>query len=116
MSFRVAIIGHSQVPTSFLAIPGIEIRIFRRSGAKLQYFSEYLEFQEVFTWPHDYNIVFLGGNDINVGPQSWSAARIARDLINLSWQFVELNQKVSLVLIEPRRYIADFVHYNYKKE
>ena len=100
MVYRVAIIGHSQVPKNIQAIDDAEIRIYRKPGARLANFNEYEEFQELFDWHHDLNIIFLGGNDI----PSMSAGDIAQELIALARRFVALGQDVALVLIEPRQY------------
>ena len=100
MVYRVAIIGHSQVPKSIQAIEDVEIRIYRKPGARLAKFDEYEEFQELFNWHHDLNIVFIGGNDI----PSMPAKDIAEELIALARRFAALGQDVALVLIEPRKY------------
>ena len=100
MVYRVAIIGHSQVPKSIQAIPDVEIRIYRKSGARLGNFENYEEFQELFNWHNDLNIIFLGGNDI----PSMPAKDIAEELIALARRFAALGQDVTLVQIEPRTY------------
>ena len=65
MVYRVAIIGHSQVPKSFMqAIEDVEVRIYRRPGARLAKFDVYEECQEPFNWHHEFNhIIFMGGSD-----------------------------------------------------
>ena len=68
MTFRVAIVGHSQVPTYFPELDDVEVRIFRRSGAKLFNFDQYEEFEDLFSWNPHLTITFLGGNDISNGP------------------------------------------------
>ena len=105
MVYKVAILGHSQVPNDFPEIVGVETRIFRRSGAKLKNFYEV--FEEVLEWNHNHTIIFLGGNDIGVGPKRWTPQRIATNLINISWNFHNKGNAVSLVLIEPRNYFSD---------
>ena len=115
MVYRVAIIGHSQVPRNFIqAIDDVEIRIYRKPGARLARFEDYEEFEEVFNWHHDLNIIFMGGNDI---PQM-SAGDIAQQLIALAGRFVALGQDATLVLIEPRQYTGFSQEYadNYKLE
>ena len=102
MVYRVAIIGHSQVPKSFMQAIGqdVQVRIYRRPGARLEKFDEYEEFEDVFHWQHDLNIIFLGGNDIFHMP----ADDIAKQLIALAGRFVALGQDATLVMIEPRQY------------
>ena len=116
MSYRVAILGHSQVPLNFPSIAGVETRIYRKSGAKLQRFGDYPEFTEVFSWPHDHNIIFLGGNDIGAGTNAWTAEDIATKLISICWQLHHQGQTVSLVQIEPRQYLSEFYHDFYRRE
>ena len=116
MVYKVAIVGHSQVPLHFPDIPDVEVRIFRKSGAKLSDFHNYREFQQVFTWPHQHTIIFMGGNDIGVGPNRWSPQRIATFLIRICWNFKDFGNTVSLVLIEPRTYFSDYVHNLYHKQ
>ena len=83
MTYRVAIFGHSQLPRNFPGIPGVELRLYCKPGAKLVRVYDYPEFAEVFTWDHHHNIIFLGGNDIGVGPDASSPAEIVTQLINL---------------------------------
>ena len=59
MVYRVAIVGHSQVPKSIQAIDGVETRIYRKPGARLAKFNEYEEYQELFNWQHDFNNIIL---------------------------------------------------------
>ena len=65
MVYRVAIIGHSQVPRNFIqAIDDVEVRIYRKPGARLAKFDVYEECQEPFNWHHEFNhIIFMGGID-----------------------------------------------------
>ena len=116
MVYKVAIVGHSQDPLHFPDIPDVEVRIFRKSGARLNTIYDYSEFQQAFRWRHQHTIIFMGGNDIGVGPQRWSAERIATALIHFCWLFKDLGSTVSLVLIEPRTYFADYIHNNYRRQ
>ena len=114
MVYKVAILGHSQVPRDFPEIAGVETRIFRKSGAKLNNF--YDTFEDVLYWQHNHTIIFLGGNDIGVGPNRWKPQQIATKLIEICWHFHNLGNAVSLVLIEPRNYFSDVYHKHYRNQ
>ena len=116
MTFRVAIVGHSQVPTYFPELDDVEVRIFRRSGAKLFNFDQYEEFEDLFSWNPHLTITFLGGNDISNGPQSWTADDIATELIDLSWRLAEQDQRVTICLIEPRQYNNQHFNSYYRQQ
>ena len=107
MTYRVAIFGHSQLPTSFPGIPGTDIRLYRKPGAKLSRVYDYPDFAEVFTWSHHHNVVFLGGNYIGVGPDAPTPEDISTQLIELCQHLYDKGQTVSLCQIEPRRYLSD---------
>ena len=107
MTYRVAIFGHSQLPRNFPNIPGIETRVYRKPGAKLARVYDYPEFSEVFTWEHHHNIIFLGGNDIGLGPDAPKPSVIVAQLIALCERLRDAGQTVSLCQIEPRRYLSD---------
>ena len=102
MIFRVAILGHSQVPQAIPPIPGTDVRVFRVPEARLKKFEQYPKFQEALEWPHDLNIVFLGGNDIHLGGNRLSAPQITDKLVEIAERFYHLNQYTRLVYVEPR--------------
>ena len=98
MVYRVAIIGHSQVPKNIQAIDDAEIRIYRKPGARLANFDEYEEYQELFNWHHEFNnIIFMGGSD----KPSMSVEEIQKLLLNFdALRYVSLrrtNKKYSLI-------------------
>ena len=86
MVYRVAIVGHSQVPKSIQAIENVEVRIYRKPGARLANFENYEEFQELFNWQHDLNIIFMGGSD----KPSMPVEEIGKQLKALAKYFVAL--------------------------
>ena len=104
MSYKVAILGHSQVPPIFPDIPGTDIRVFRKPGAHLRLVHEYPDFSSVFSWEHHHNIIFLGGNDIDIYPRAPTAEDLATQLIDLCRHFHALGQTNHLCEIEPRQY------------
>ena len=116
MVYKVAIVGHSQVPMQFPNIPGVEVRIFRRPGAKLEAAYDYTEFRNAANWNHNHTILFIGGNDIGIGPLRQSVDQISTNLIQLCWHFHSSGSTVSLVLIEPRTFPVRAVHKNYKSQ
>ena len=63
--YRVAIVGHSQVPRSFRvhSNPDIEIKIFRRPGGRISHIDE-PPLSDAFEYNPDLVFLFLGGNDI----------------------------------------------------
>ena len=56
--FKIALVGHSQMPHVFEAPEGAEIRIFRRPGDLVHHFKEPL-MVEVFDYKPDMVILFL---------------------------------------------------------
>ena len=62
MNFRVAIVGHSNVPTRISAVTGVDIKIYRKPGASIvDAYSEPLS--DVHRWQPHLIVLFLGGND-----------------------------------------------------
>ena len=66
--YKVAIVGHSQVPVDLPEIPYVELKIFREPGAKLEHVHE-TPLGDVFNFRPDLCIVLMGGNDIGI-PQA----------------------------------------------
>ena len=68
--FQVALLGHSQMPSSLhCPIPQVNIDVYRRGGAKID--NVYVPpLNGVFNRPYDLIIVFLGGNDLSNHPPS----------------------------------------------
>lgn len=104
MAYRVAILGHSQVPRSIPMPESIQVRIFRRSGARLDLINDYEEFREFFSWEHEHNVIFIGGNDLTLRSNALTPQDVSGRLINLCQSLHEKGQTVSLCQIEPRRY------------
>ena len=102
---RVAIVGHSNVPTHF-SHPGVEVRIFRKPGAWITQFDTYAEFRNLFHWPHDLCFLWLGSNDIYTGCGTQS---IATQIIQLARRIEDqVGSTVVVVLIEPRNCPDDY--------
>ena len=69
MVFRVALVGHSQVPTGYdYPVEGEEVRVYyyRLPGAKLDDVKNHASFRTFWETTFDLTIVFIGGNDITV--------------------------------------------------
>ena len=66
--YKVAIVGHSQVPVDLPEIPYVELKIFRKPGANLEDIHE-TPLGDVFNFRPDLCIVLMGGNDIGI-PQA----------------------------------------------
>ena len=62
--FKVAIVGHSQVPRS-LSVENAEVRIFRAPGGKLENFHRDTRLNQVLSWPHNLTYLWLGSNDVH---------------------------------------------------
>ena len=60
---KVALVGHSQIPTQMPDLPGIEVKIFRWCGAKLEHMYE-RPLRDVFNYKPDLCILYIGGNDL----------------------------------------------------
>ena len=74
--YKVAIVGHSQVPVDLPEIPYVELKIFRKPGAKLEHVHE-SPLGDVFNYRPDLCIVLMGGNDIGI-PQADRAEVMGR--------------------------------------
>lgn len=63
--FKVALVGHSQIPVGFQSSePNVEVRLFRAPGALVDGFNNNRRLTSVLQWPHDLTILWLGSNDI----------------------------------------------------
>ena len=100
MNFKVAIVGHSQVPVSIANIDGTEIRIFRQGGARIADIYAKPNLNESFSWGQDLTVLFIGGNDFPAN----SGENITTDLLKLVQDYQETGSKVAVFLIEPREY------------
>lgn len=99
--FRVAIVGHSQVPTEIEHLPSaVELSIFRAPGAKAKSFFANERLMTVFNRRYDLVILWLGSNDIE--PQC-RPRTIIEDLKRIVDQLLTTcTPKVKICQIEPR--------------
>ena len=107
MVFKVAIVGHSQVPTSVPAFDGVEIRIFRRSGARLIHL-EQSPLRDVFEYRPNLCIFYMGGNDIAVS--NVDCREVIKHIRDALLSLKDIAQKVVFVNIEERRYAVGNRH------
>lgn len=101
--FRVAIVGHSQVPARLSEeVENTEIRIYRKPGARARNFEKEEKLNSVLEWKHDLTVVWLGSNDIDPDTRT----RELTDQILAVGKQIEQNcdSKVVLVEIENRVY------------
>ena len=100
MTFKVAIVGHSQVPTSIENIDGTEIRIFRQGGACIADIYSNPSLSESFSWGQDLTILFIGGNDFPANNRE----TVTTELLRLVHEYQETGSRVAVFLIESREY------------
>ena len=62
--YKVALVGHSQIPIELPEIPGSELKIFRQPGAKLDDLFKH-PLRDLFEYRPDLCILYLGGNDLS---------------------------------------------------
>ena len=100
-TFRAAIVGHSQVPTSLPGLPeGVEVELFRVSGAKARNFFSYPVFRNLLESRFDLIILWIGSNDIH---DRCVVKDVARDIKAIVEQLEAVcTPKVKICLIEPR--------------
>ena len=101
MVFKVAIVGHSQVPTNIPAFNGVEIKFFRRTGAKLVHLHQ-SPLIDVYNYRPNLCVLYMGGNDI-AGPNV-DCREIIKGLRDTLLSLKDIAQKVVFVNIEERRY------------
>ena len=104
VKFRVAFVGHSQLPlqwpNSGTGDEEIEARVFRSPGAKARYFHRDPLLREVLEWEHDLTILWLGSNDIR---HETSTAQLAQNIREIVAEIERrCLSKVIVTLIEPR--------------
>ena len=101
--FKVAIVGHSQVPHRFDGeVENSEVRIYRSRGARARNFFNDGRLNQVLSWKHDLTILWIGSNDISPTTQP----RQLTDVILNIGKVIEQNcsSKVILVEVENRLY------------
>ena len=62
---QVSCVGHSQLPHN-LSVPETEIKIFRAPGGRADNLFSDHRLNDVLDWEHDFCILWLGSNDIEV--------------------------------------------------
>lgn len=103
--FKVAIVGHSQVPHRFdVEVENSEVRIYRARGARARNFFNDERLNRVLAWKHDLTILWIGSNDISPTTQPRELTNI---ILNIG-KVIEQNccSKVILVEVENRVYPA----------
>ena len=100
-TFRVAIVGHSQVPTSLPGLPErVEVDLFRVSGAKAHNFFSHPVFRNLLHSRFDLVILWIGSNDIH---DRCVVKDIASNIKAIVDQLETVcTPKVKICLIEPR--------------
>ena len=101
MKFKVAIVGHSQVPSHLDDLPSpVEVQIFRSPGATARSFFNNDHLTAVFNGRYDMVILWLGSNDIHSGCK---VTDIVSDIKSIVEQLeARCTPKVKICLIEPR--------------
>ncbi len=96
----VIVLGHSLVPRSIGTVNGANIEILRSPGAKVYSFTTNPVLSKILNIPHDFTILFLGGNDIN---DNCVPSVIAQDIQNVIEQIHSYcGSHIAFVLIEHR--------------
>ena len=98
-NFKVAIVGHSQVPDYIQNIPNCQVHIFKKPGAQIKDIYESPELSQSFSWGQDLTILFIGGNDFPVS----DGHTVTSELLNLISEY-QTTSKVAVFLIESREY------------
>ena len=100
MSFKVAVVGHSQVPVRIGSVDGAEIRVFRKPGGSIADIYRVPELSESFSYGQDLTILFIGGNDFPTN----SREQVTTDLLKLVHEYQQNGSRVAVFLIETREY------------
>ena len=107
MRFKVAIVGHSQVPTHIPINDSVEIKIFRRSGAKLVHLQQ-SPLRDVYNYRPNLCIFYMGGNDI--AASDVDCREVIGNIRDALLSLKAIAQKVVFVNIEERRYAVGNRH------
>ena len=99
--FKVALVGHSQMPRS-LRVDNAEVKVFRAPGGKLANFHRDSRLNQVLSWPHNLTYLWLGSNDIN--PESNIGDLINQTKAIASEIEERCGSQVIIVEIEHRQY------------
>lgn len=103
--YRVAIVGHCQVPRSLdVEIENTEVRIFRAPGAKVENFFSDDRMGQILLWKHELTILWMGSNDINPNTK---ACELTQKILEIGRIIEQIcGSKVIIVEIENRLYQA----------
>lgn len=80
--YKVAIVDHSQLPTTLSHIPNTEVKIFRSPGATARNFYNDPVLTPALDWPHHLTIIYLGSNDIHPTRHPAETLNNLRNIIN----------------------------------
>ena len=99
--YKVALVGHSQIPIEMPEIPGTELRIFRQPGAKLEDIYK-PPLRDVFEYRPDLCILYLGGNDLAL--PNTDRMEVMRKLREVLLSLKEVTKDLRWVNLEERFY------------
>ncbi len=110
--WKIAFVGHSQIPISF-EFPNTEIRIFRAPGGKASNYFQDSRMNQILQWEHDLTILWIGSNDINGDA---NPVEIYNDIKEI-YQEIETNCQsvVYICQVEPRTQARDIPADIYKR-
>ncbi len=95
--FKVAVVGHSQVPRRFdVEVENSEVRIYRAGGARARNFFNDERLNHVLAWRHDLTFLWLGSNDINPNTQP---RELTDTILNIGKE-IERNCSSTVILVE----------------
>ena len=101
--FKVALVGHSQVPTTFEAPEGAEVSIFRRRGGLVEHFDQ-PPLLNVYEYKPNLVILFLGSNDLLNYADNWLL--LVKKLRDILYSLTLTCPYVWFVTIERRRFAS----------
>ena len=108
--FKVALVGHSQVPSTFEAPEGAEVRIFRRGGL-IRHFNQ-APLANVYEYNPDLIILFLGSNDVLDFANNWLL--LVKGLRDILHDLTSVCPRVWVVTIERRKFTSDHLSLLYE--
>ncbi|MEL7522101.1 MAG: SGNH/GDSL hydrolase family protein, partial [Cyanobacteria bacterium J06553_1] len=99
MTFRVALVGHSNVPDGFHH-PGAVVTICKKRGAHIRDFYKEPELMKVFNDKYDLVFIYLGSNDVVKGGDTVEIPKLTREIaIDIKNR---TGAKVIAIALEPR--------------
>ena len=93
--FKVAIVGHSQVPKDF-KYEGTEVRTYRAPGGKAVKFENDERLNKVLEWKHDLTFLWIGSNDIDPDTAPWP---LAKKILEIA-QVIKVNCESEVIIVE----------------